>query len=837
MKLSLIVIIALLQTAVIGWAPEPEAGSFNLPENQWVKIAENPSDPLGRELEPGYGSYFCFLPDSGKFIRYGGYTPTEGNELYTFSVSKREWKNSIAVDYNWPPPSNRPGAGPWWSMAFDAKRKCVWMFGGTGVAGQTHPALYADIWKYEVASGLFTKMNSLNYKLGSEIRIAYDPINDVVVRAPAYAGDWSNIHNRNATWVYKPDSNKWTGRTTNNSPGNNLAAGWLYCPSISKFVYIGFNPADTPQTVLTCTYDAAANKWDTIRTTGKPPARICPAVAYDPNTGLITMYGGIGHRASGYSYLYRGGGVQLEDTWVYDPIAQTWTDITSIVGKPKIADLKKSDGTPLLPMSLSVNGRFALTQGADYDSKNNVFVMSTPTCGVWALRYKSAGSVTLPTLNLPALAALPSVANPARIFPDFPLNSRLVNMQTNKWIKLGGGRPIGGDEIPFKYDANTGFFLKYGGCGNGGTTFASGYGNDLSAYDPFNERWIALRYVDPCGAPRPANGCTRFYAADTANDCVWFTGGTAGNHLAASIPQNWTGTYGTWRYLSLKDKYEMVVHTGTQPIAGSGVCSGFDPVNNLFVGMPCCYSPIISKLNTQTLAWTPGQNKVYPAGSTYTYADYVDSLGMLVVVDQNLLRGYNAASNVWTVIDSLPEATTGRPSIAYDCDRNVCLMTGVTGKTYIYKVKTGEWENVPLDTAMPNLGEHVAYDKRHKAFIGGAKGGTAMWAFRFDAATTAEEYGTISAKTFGIISTTPNPFRTSLTASCYLSEPGRMKLEVYTVFGALVSTLFSGTARSGLHNLRWNGKNSNGKDVAGGVYMLKLVSGGKQMIRPVMLSR
>lgn len=87
--------------------PEVPKAAMPLPENQWVRIGDMPPDPLARELEPGRGAFLCYEPGGGKFLRYGGYTPTDCNALWTYDLAARQWENPLPVDYAWPPPIRR----------------------------------------------------------------------------------------------------------------------------------------------------------------------------------------------------------------------------------------------------------------------------------------------------------------------------------------------------------------------------------------------------------------------------------------------------------------------------------------------------------------------------------------------------------------------------------------------------------------------------------------------------------------------------------------------------------------------------------------------------------
>jgi hypothetical protein len=623
----------------------------------------------------------------------------------------------MAIDYAWPP-TNRPGAGAWWSMAWDAKRKRVWLSGGSGLVARKHPELMHDLWHYDPARNTFEAAGSKGFPgFSGGSRIVYDSRNDLVLRAPAYGGEWASRHNQDRTWVYDPEKNAWEGRATPGTPRNALAAVWVFDPHAGKAVYLA-QAKDQPSE--TWTYDAASNTWERIETRECPPARVAAGAAYDPDHRQVVICGGVGGNDGGNGFLYRGGGVQLTDTWALDLAAREWKKLD--VGMPVV---------PALPGQPS-RGRFELFCALDYDTRNKAFVLSAPTMGVWALRRREADATPLPELKLAALPSLPASQPPAGpVFLRAAPNPKLLNLPPLVWTRLDGGPSIGGGEVPMTYDEATGFCLKYGGCNNGGAgTFSSGYGNDLSAYDPATERWLALRWVDPCGPPRPANGCTRVYAYDPVRKVTWFAGGTSGNYLASSLPPGITG--GTWRYDGLNDRFELIPSTGKQP--SPGVICGFDRANNLFLAAPAqTWSvPHVCLFNPVTGEWTAGgATPSYP----YTFGCYVDSLKSLMAVktdkDTGAVRtmAYDAAVQTWK--DLAPKGDcpyeAGRQTLAYDPGHDVVLCV-LSGKTYLYRVQENTWKKLDIET--PKVNEQMVFDRRHHAFLATGAMGSHMWALR-----------------------------------------------------------------------------------------------------------
>ncbi|MBL8025506.1 MAG: T9SS type A sorting domain-containing protein [Fibrobacteres bacterium] len=831
---------------VVAWNPEPVTGTLDLPVNVWTKIAEIPADPYGREAEPGQGAYMCYFPDSSKFYRYGGYSPTESNDLYSFSLIQRKWSMLKAPDYSWPSPTNRPGAGPWWSMAYDSKRKVIWMFGGSGTAAQYNNGLYSDMWKFDPATNEFTKMNSTGCPIGNQTPIVYDSTNDRIVRAPAYDGSWDYMTNRDATKIYNPNTNAWESKSTPGSPKSaSFAAPFVHATHFGLTVYMVRDTHSVAKDSLNCekaetwTYNYATNTWTKLNSTLNPPMRVGAAVVYDPVSHLIVIHGGTGGVKGTYGYAYRGGGAVLEDTWTLDLSTGQWTPLSN-VGKPVIPLLKGSPTTNLTPFYPGAkNGRLVFIQASDFDVSNRTLVVSSPAYGVWALRFQPAGSPVMSSLSLPALPPLPAVTPTDSVFKKYPPNQKLLTLQYNKWVKLAG-KSIGGDEIPLKYDPTSGYLVKFGGCGNSGTTFASGYGNDLVAYDPAIERWFAIRPTDPCGSPRPENGCTRYYIGDPDNSCIWFASGTAGNYLAATIPIDWTGGVGMWKYVPFKDKFEYV----SSPTYGVayGVSCGLDPVTKKALFLPN-YSNNLRTFSTTDLSWVLSTTtNPFTAATTpvrYTYGDFIDSLGVLAMIDKAALkfRTVNSAG-VW---DTLPypvgyalNANT-RATIAYDPFNNVILAVG-DGKTYAYTVRTRTWTLMQLDSATPGMGEHFAFDRRHKVFIGSSKG-QPTYAFRYSSEPgVVTEVNSKSPIAFSL-NVMPNPFVSEISLKYSLVKDGLVSIALYDLKGRIVKTLDHSEKKSGVYNVSWDGRDREGVILPSGIYFAKIVSGNTALTRRIIKTR
>jgi hypothetical protein len=96
----------------------------------------------------------------------------------------------------------------------------------------------------------------------------------------------------------------------------------------------------------------------------------------------------------------------------------------------------------------------------------------------------------------------------------------------------------------------------------------------------------------------------------------------------------------------------------------------------------------------------------------------------------------------------------------------------------------------------------------------------------------------LSAPRVAIAPGVPNPFRTSSSFTYRLSEPGRVRVSVFDARGRQVALLEEGAREPGEHTVVWNGRRSDGKLAATGVYFLKIqLPGGLEKTRKTVLLR
>ena len=73
----------------------------------------------------------------------------------------------------------------------------------------------------------------------------------------------------------------------------------------------------------------------------------------------------------------------------------------------------------------------------------------------------------------------------------------------------------------------------------------------------------------------------------------------------------------------------------------------------------------------------------------------------------------------------------------------------------------------------------------------------------------------------------PIPFNQSTTFRCELAQSGFVRLAIYDLLGNRVRVLINETMHQGLHSIIWDGTTTRGDIQSAGVYLYRLMYGGK----------
>ena len=102
---------------------------------------------------------------------------------------------------------------------------------------------------------------------------------------------------------------------------------------------------------------------------------------------------------------------------------------------------------------------------------------------------------------------------------------------------------------------------------------------------------------------------------------------------------------------------------------------------------------------------------------------------------------------------------------------------------------------------------------------------------------TGIEDGNVSVYNLELSHPAPNPFAGSSNLAFALPVTGDVSLDIYDLSGRLVTKVASGEMLAGTHSVQWRGTDSDGVPVPGGIYLLRLTSGGEAVVRSCVVIR
>lgn len=86
-------------------------------------------------------------------------------------------------------------------------------------------------------------------------------------------------------------------------------------------------------------------------------------------------------------------------------------------------------------------------------------------------------------------------------------------------------------------------------------------------------------------------------------------------------------------------------------------------------------------------------------------------------------------------------------------------------------------------------------------------------------------------------SPSPNPFNPRVTIAYSVAREGPVAIAVHDILGRRVSTLVDRTQRAGGYTLSWDGRDHSGRNVASGVYFVRMMADGVTHAQRVVLVR
>lgn len=117
----------------------------------------------------------------------------------------------------------------------------------------------------------------------------------------------------------------WTNVATTNPPPGRDGAAMAYDPNTGTLVVFGGESTGTGNAYLNDTWELAGTTWTEVLTQTAPPARSGAVMVFDPAIGRIVLFGG-------YLGTSLTAGTYLNDTWEFD--GTTWAQVSTSASPP-----------------------------------------------------------------------------------------------------------------------------------------------------------------------------------------------------------------------------------------------------------------------------------------------------------------------------------------------------------------------------------------------------------------------------------------------------------------------------------------------------------------------
>lgn len=145
-------------------------------------------------------------------------------------------------------------------------------------------------------------------------------------RAYLFGGRYEGLFGtayRNDLWAFDCEKRKWGPVYTLRRPPARGNANVVYDPGRHQLVLFGGIARE--RLADTWVYDIAANAWHEMTPAVSPPPRSDAGMAYDAANGKVILFSGYGLEDSRDRY---------DDTWVYDPGTNSWTEMQTPSSPP-----------------------------------------------------------------------------------------------------------------------------------------------------------------------------------------------------------------------------------------------------------------------------------------------------------------------------------------------------------------------------------------------------------------------------------------------------------------------------------------------------------------------
>jgi N-acetylneuraminic acid mutarotase len=211
-------------------------------------------------------------------------------------------------------------------MTYDPVSRRIILFGGTDATGDRD-----DLWAYDPGTDVWTELKPSGPLPAA--RAGHSMVYEPTMKRMLVFGGLSSKTNSglNDLWAYDPAVNTWTRiNPPGDTPAARTMAGMVYSPDSRQVLLFGglaLSATTNGEFNDFWAYDPGVGKWTEIKPSGIIPAsRQAHAMVAAPSLGGLLMYGG------------RNAQTDLDETWLYDLMAASWTRLEPLGGTPGARD-------------------------------------------------------------------------------------------------------------------------------------------------------------------------------------------------------------------------------------------------------------------------------------------------------------------------------------------------------------------------------------------------------------------------------------------------------------------------------------------------------------------